>query len=578
MKKYYKYIVPAVLSLMFIGYFIFINIFPRNEIVEFKSTDSNDKQKPDAIAVIVPHLGFAADKREELLSNLQSEDVKTVVLISSDHSNSGADITTTSRLWNLNSGLLESDKEKTKQLVDSGLAVENEEIISAENGITNILPEIQKYYPNSKIVPIIIKEDVELAKTISLKDKLKDICRESCLVMASIDFSHYQPGVLAELHDDLALRAIYNTDEALACKAEVDSNPALAFVILWAKEYQSEKFNLFEHSNSGKEENSSSLESVSYVMGHYSEGEKQVKEKSISFVFGGDMMTDRNVDYHFRDGKLMEVVKNLGNRVFWGSDITMVNLEGPVNDEPIVANNTANNLVFNMPPQTIDLLSYLHINLVSLANNHTLNDGNVGYERTKVLLNDKNITAIGHQNDFNSSSIARVNNGDMQVSIMTIDILANKADLTSKIKSEKELSDRVVVFPHWGEEYQTKHNLAQERLAHDWIDAGADLVIGSHPHVVQDAEIYKGHPIFYSLGNFIFDQDWSLETQKGLIIAGKFTDKVTEIIVLPTVSKKYQPELTQGVEKDSILNKFRKDLDMEECSSAYDCGKITLKY
>ena len=76
----------------------------------------------------------------------------------------------------------------------------------------------------------------------------------------------------------------------------------------------------------------------------------------------------------------------------------------------------------------------------------------------------------------------------------------------------------VIVFPHWGTEYTFGPTTQQQRLAHLAIDAGADLVIGNHPHWVQSLEIYKGKPIWYALGNFTFDQSWSEQTLEGVTL------------------------------------------------------------
>jgi poly-gamma-glutamate synthesis protein (capsule biosynthesis protein) len=75
-----------------------------------------------------------------------------------------------------------------------------------------------------------------------------------------------------------------------------------------------------------------------------------------------------------------------------------------------------------------------------------------------------------------------------------------------------------VIYPHWGEEYNIGITEFQRQTAHAFIDAGADLVLGAHPHVIEPVEIYKDKAIFYSLGNFIFDQDFSAETKQGLAV------------------------------------------------------------
>ncbi|HEY6012764.1 MAG TPA: CapA family protein, partial [Candidatus Limnocylindrales bacterium] len=75
-----------------------------------------------------------------------------------------------------------------------------------------------------------------------------------------------------------------------------------------------------------------------------------------------------------------------------------------------------------------------------------------------------------------------------------------------------------IVFPHWGIEYRNKPFEAQQRLARDIIDAGADMIIGNHAHWAGAVEIYKGKPIWYALGNFVFDQTWSEPTMEGITL------------------------------------------------------------
>jgi poly-gamma-glutamate synthesis protein (capsule biosynthesis protein) len=86
------------------------------------------------------------------------------------------------------------------------------------------------------------------------------------------------------------------------------------------------------------------------------------------------------------------------------------------------------------------------------------------------------------------------------------------------LQTIKPLSDLVIVIAHWGNEYQTTANQTIQALAHSFIDLGADLVIGSHPHVVQQQEVYKNKTIYYSLGNFVYDQYFSSETSTGLLV------------------------------------------------------------
>ncbi len=83
----------------------------------------------------------------------------------------------------------------------------------------------------------------------------------------------------------------------------------------------------------------------------------------------------------------------------------------------------------------------------------------------------------------------------------------------------EEIVDFIVVYSHWGYEYEHEPNIIQRQLAHEFIDAGADLVVGSHPHVIQSSEVYRDKHIYYSLGNLIFDQYWEESVRCGLFIS-----------------------------------------------------------
>jgi poly-gamma-glutamate synthesis protein (capsule biosynthesis protein) len=91
--------------------------------------------------------------------------------------------------------------------------------------------------------------------------------------------------------------------------------------------------------------------------------------------------------------------------------------------------------------------------------------------------------------------------------------------LLADIKIADQNSDQVIIFSHWGNEYEQKPTDQDISLAHSFIDHGADLVIGAHPHVIQSKEIYQGKYIYYSLGNFVFDQYFDDEVRCGLVLS-----------------------------------------------------------
>jgi poly-gamma-glutamate capsule biosynthesis protein CapA/YwtB (metallophosphatase superfamily) len=160
--------------------------------------------------------------------------------------------------------------------------------------------------------------------------------------------------------------------------------------------------------------------------------------------------------------------------------------------------------------------------------------------------------------------VARFDSG-IPSSLIGIDLLANYdlQSLCNKIKAEKEAGYFVIVYPHWGNEYQTTHSSAQRDLAEKMIDSGADLIIGSHPHVVQDMQIYKGKPIIYSLGNLVFDQTFSKETQQGMLCGGKIYQDHIELSFFPTEQINLKPQFARDDRRLGLLNRLFANNDLK---------------
>ena len=281
------------------------------------------------------------------------------------------------------------------------------------------------------------------------------------------------------------------------------------------------------------------------------------KTVETTFTFAGDMMFDRYVNHTFKNVGLDHIFDKLDKTLFSNSDIRFANLEGPVSNTPIADDYPERSLVFNMPPATISSIKNLGLNGVSLANNHTLNAGASGFATTQQLLNSANIKYAGSQNGFDAGSIIEYDTA-IPVSIICVDYLAysNNDKISAAIQAEKTKGEFVIIFPHWGTEYSLTHTATQETAAKKWIDAGADLVIGSHPHVVEDIDIYKNKPIIYSLGNFVFDQTFSADTQQGLIVSGKITAEKLELTIHPVQSIRLYPQLATGTLKNAMMTRI----------------------
>jgi len=158
--------------------------------------------------------------------------------------------------------------------------------------------------------------------------------------------------------------------------------------------------------------------------------------------------------------------------------------------------------------------------------------------------------------------------GDYNIAFIGINDTNSPVDVEAVktlIKKGRAEADKVVMNIHWGNEYYDISNDNQRQLAHEFIDTGADAIIGHHPHVVEEMEIYKNRPIFYSLGNFIFDQYFSKETQQGLGIGLVFKDKGISVYVFPLQENNSQVS-QMGYDE---ANKYLKDWAAKSRLSGY---------
>ena len=264
------------------------------------------------------------------------------------------------------------------------------------------------------------------------------------------------------------------------------------------------------------------------------EGMPEIKDPDfVTLAFGGDIMLDRGVknsvnknfngDYSALFEKL-EILKK--------SDIVFANLEGPVSD---TGKDRGNLYSFRMNPSVAPALKGAGFSVLSVANNHVGDWGREAYIDTLAHLRENEILYTGGGTDMQEAEqptviekygikIGYLGFSDVGPEWMKASedkaglLLANNPRFDEIIGKASKLVDYLVVSFHFGEEYQTKYNARQEYLAHRAIDAGAKIIIGTHPHVVEDTEVYKNGFIAYSLGNFIFDQGFSENTMQGMLL------------------------------------------------------------
>lgn len=244
---------------------------------------------------------------------------------------------------------------------------------------------------------------------------------------------------------------------------------------------------------------------------------------TVKILFVGDMMFDRyirqSVERHGDDYEYIFLgIKDELSKY----DLVVGNLEGPITDKESVSVGTAmdekKNLVFSFDPAVAKTLAASDIKLVNIGNNHILNQGEEGLTETKKNLDAAGVQYFGDA-DANEQGDVLKTIGGTKVGIVNY----NYSEAGSFEKALEDIStlkghaDILVAYPHWGTEYKSGDPGQEIRKeAYKLIDAGADLIIGTHPHVVQTSEIYHDKKIYYSLGNFIFDQYFQKETRQGM--------------------------------------------------------------
>lgn len=282
--------------------------------------------------------------------------------------------------------------------------------------------------------------------------------------------------------------------------------------------------------------------------------ESLTKDSAVITVFG-DLMLDRNVKNLIDKNGQEYVFAKLDRSIISNSDIIMANLEGPFTDKRLPPDKGELDFAFNF--YSIEMLKNQNINLAGLANNHQLDQGTEGESDCRDKLGKAGIQFFGDSDSDEKEYVLLKLINEKRIAFFGFNLTDREFD-ADKIKrifdTINQYSDFNLVFVHWGIEYTPEPNGKQKEIAHQMIDFGADAVIGHHPHVVQSIEIYKEKPIFYSLGNFVFDQYFSKDTQQGLAVKINILPYQLNYELLPIMLAKSQPEFMKDKEKQNFLN------------------------
>lgn len=297
------------------------------------------------------------------------------------------------------------------------------------------------------------------------------------------------------------------------------------------------------------------------------DGDSSIKDDDFSVLAFGDIMLGRYVRILMEKYGKDYVFKNIADEGGFkkGADIVFGNLEGPILGQ---GRKGGTSMVFSFNEDVAPFLKKYGFDLLSISNNHAIDQGWEGRGSTMTALSYAGIAWCGHPTELGEDNVYYGEDGDKKYAFICVNDIKNKLDdeaAVALIQQIRPKVDYLIVSAHWGTEYSFKPSFnLQISPAHSFVDAGADFVIGHHPHVVQSFEIYNGRFIFYSLGNFIFDQYWAKSVQEELGIGIVFnkenveTQIRTKVYLFPMKSILSQPNLLTGENYSSWAENFIK--------------------
>jgi poly-gamma-glutamate synthesis protein (capsule biosynthesis protein) len=545
-----------------------------------------DLSREKVLAGVIPHHLLAADLLAEYYSNLEGVEYDTIILVGPNHFNAGqSKVISSLKDWQTPFGILKSDNGLLKKLLEKNRKINIEEnIFIKEHSIMNEVGFIKKTFPEAKFIPLVLRFSLAPAEAEKLAEDLFALAPEKkILLLASVDFSHYKNSQTASAHDQESIAAISNFQYDDIYKLDIDS-PASIYTLTKYSQLAGAEFKLLNNSNSAILSSQPELTSTtSYVTGYFIKKEKavQLPNTEIKMLFFGDIMLDRQVGNQINKKGFEYLFQNLKDKKFFeGYNLVGANLEGAVTDKGAhYSPEMAYDFAFN--PEVVKRLKEYNFNYLTISNNHLADQGERGIIETRKNLDELKFNYSGCQDreiGDCSSKILEINGRKIGLAGFSMVYgLFDENKATEVIKKLKSSSDLVVVNIHWGVEYKHEFNKTQQAVAYSLADAGADIIIGHHPHVVQGLEVYNNKPIFYSLGNFIFDQYFSADTQEGLAVGITIINDKKEYYLYPIKSKQSQPSLMEGVDKEAFLKKISSWSKADEnFKDQISVGKLTI--
>jgi hypothetical protein len=287
---------------------------------------------------------------------------------------------------------------------------------------------------------------------------------------------------------------------------------------------------------------------------------------NVRVVAVGDILLDRGVADRIQSNGLDSLLPVVAPQL-QRADIAFGNLECPI---ATVGPHDPSATIFRADPATVAVLVQGGFDMLSVANNHTLNSGPAALIETLDHLDAVGIGYVGAaREEEHGSDPAFLQVRDLRIGFLAYTDLPFECESYSKVDEDltrlrqqvaaaRADCDVLLVSFHWGEMDQTVPTPRQVEVAHASIDAGADAVLGHHPHVLQGAEMYQGKPILYSMGNLVFDRRTTAEGESGLFDLCYREGGGWQVCITPVSIplQRYGPEYAAGSEGAAILEGF----------------------
>lgn len=402
--------------------------------------------------------------------------------------------------------------------------------ILTEHWLWNHFEFINKYFPETKVYGVLLKIkrylDIDM---ISLWHNLQKDFFQKTLFIASVDTSHHVNEKIAIFHD---LKTIDVLNGAQG-DVEVDCPNCVYLLKDLARNDNQKNFEVYNRTSVDTIlKINSNFNNTSHMYGWYSKNqtknisfsgwylesefdEKLPQQNNVSGIFFWDthftrwFRDERNKfkiqDYLqcFYQNKDREKLPNFWhNRLLYSFDIAGLNLETPVLEKKDCKESTKT-INFQTDPKYLNNFKDIWFNVFNVANNHTFDCSGSGFTKTTKNLENLWVGYYGYE------SILKKEINGVKVALIWFDDTWYNKDYKKEIEQITQMKNDwylVILNIHWGFEYKIQANERQKKLAKKFVDAGVKLIVWHHPHVVQNYEIYKWVPIFYSLWNFIFDQ------------------------------------------------------------------------